>query len=441
MKISRQAKKPNGGTTRIDRLAGIAGELTDAEQRENVPRRQRRSSPVGNKRKTASPVPAPREAAETSPTEDDALNIGTRAGRRARKTARKSTTPVQLAAAAAENIAAKKDQLNIAKGPRGCPRKVPQPVDNQDATAVQAATHLAPLAVAAQPAPAPAAAQPVQAPPARIAHPAEFEDTDDDLIFVNAAPPAQVQQPPPQPQHRPQFLALPPLLGMGPPFAARPPARAPARNQAVPPAAQAPLRERAAPLQPPQPARAPPPRVVHHTDIMADSDCEHDSANSTVSPVARCRGRASNLSSPGSIEEWPTGSPAAAAAVPMEVGGAQMEAPPQPVEVPRGRRVAHTDMLRFGPALPLAPRIPKALTETRTAANRARDSTEDDNTPHDSAAEENVSAEAAQGEQAAAAQNDNPDAAGAGPALHNRAAPTPAGSSDTAADLDLEADL
>ncbi|KAK9917513.1 hypothetical protein WJX75_005204 [Coccomyxa subellipsoidea] len=256
MKSSRQAKKPNGGTTRIDRLAGIAGELTDAEQRENVPRRQRRSSPVGNKRKSASPVPAPREAAETSPTEDDAPNI--------------------------------------------------------------------------------------------------------------------------------------------------------ARNRAVPPAAQALLRERAAPpLQPPQPARALPPRVVHHTDIMADSDC----------------------------------SPAAAAAVPVDIGGAQMEAPPQPVEVPRGRRVAHTNMLRFGPALPLAPRIPKALTETRTAANRARDSTEDDNTPPDSAAEENVPAEAAQGEQAAAAQNGNPDAAGAGPAVHNRAAPTPAGSSDTAADLDLEADL
>ena len=398
----------------MDRLAGVAGDRNDAGGQANVRRRQRRASPVAQKRKEDSPERAPRtraqaggraEAADVPRPEDHAPSDGPQAGKRVRRTARKATQAAQEAAAAATgNSAAEEEQPNIAKRPRRRPRKALQPADSQDATAAPAA---------AQPAPVPAAAaQPVQASAARIAHPAEFEDND--VVFVNAIP-APVLPPPPR---RPQLALLP---GMGPPFPPRPPLRARRRARAV------------LPLQPPHPAPALSPRVAH-TDLGLDSDneMEHGSAMSTAGPVSGRRTPPLALplgqaSSPASMQNWPTGPPAGAAAVPVEVG-----APQDPSRTAEARPVLE-ELRPFGPSLPLAPRIPGALTEARTAAMRARDSAEDDNFPHNSGVVEDAPAEAAQGEQAAAAQPGNLDAAKEGPAVHTRVAQTPAGSSATAA--------
>ncbi|BDA48888.1 hypothetical protein COCOBI_12-5710 [Coccomyxa sp. Obi] len=490
------ARDPDMGTSRMDRLAGLAGELTEAEaQRENDNERQEGTSSAARKRKNLSPVRAMRfngtasGEAEAGPA---AAGGGRRAAPRARKTARKSGgTSSAAAAPAAEGIPvqeqggasqpkprrgrppgsgaqalnggvakpkkAPKDP-NAPKRPRGRPRKYPLPPGFPGTLSAHAATAARPAAaLPPHPREVTRAAQAASAavPVARIAHPTDLVLEVAANLALPPAPALPVQQEqcaaaahvqpvpalPPQPDRQQGLLKAPAghvgLPGLGGALAPRPPAgvlnRPPlprARGVTDPPP------------QPPQPLPALPWRVAQQLSEGPQDDRPEDSANSTVGPVhggvpALPAGHASPVNS---IEEWPA-SRAGAAARPGSLWG---------------RRIAHTEMLRFGPSLPLAPRVPKSPTERRAAATRARGSTDEegDSGPGSDAEAEPTAAPAVRGrgpDQAAApapaGQNGGNQATelceggkladAAGPSGQ----PTPGGSSGTAARLAQEPNM
>lgn len=491
------------GTSRMDRLAGLAGEITEAEaQREGGNERQERTSSAARKRKNLSPVRAMRfNGTASGETEAGTAAAGgeegqatqakgsRRAATRARKTARKSGGTLPPAAApAAEGVQeqegpslpklrrgrppgsgakaldggipkpkkAPKDP-NAPKRPRGRPRKYPLPPGFPGTLSAHAATVARPAAaLPPHPREVTRAAQAASAAAvvARIAHPTDLAL---ELAANLALPPAPavsvrqeqrvvaarvppVQAAPPQPDRQQGLLEAPPghvaPPGLGGALVPRPLAGA-LNRPPLPRGGTGP------PTQPPQPPPALPRRVTQQPSEAPEDDRPEDSANSTVGPAqgdvpALPAGHASPLNS---IEEWPAPrTSAGAAARPGSLWGR-----------PGARRIAHTEMLRFGPSLPLAPRVPQNPTERRAATTRGRGSTdeEDDSRPGSDAEAGPAAVPAVCGrppDQAAApGQNAGNQATDEGGQQPNGAAPTgqpnPGGSSNTAARLAQEPNM
>ncbi len=499
------ARDPELGTSRMDRLAGLAGEITEAEaQRENGIEGQERTSSPARKRKKLSPVRAMRfsgkalaEAEATSAAvggeggEAAQGGEGRRPASRARKTIRNSSSALPAAVApAAEGVQeqegpsppkprrgrppgsgaqasndgipklkkAPKDP-NAPKRPRGRPRKYPLPPGFPNTLSAHAATAARPAAaLPPHPREVTRAAQAASAAAvvARIAHPTDLAlELAANLVPPPApAVPAQLEQSALEARVQPgQANAAQPdgqlgLLGAHPGHIVCPAlggALAPRPLGAAlnrPPLPHA-MGESGPPPQPPQPLPALPRRVAQQLSELPQDDRLEDSANSTVGPVhadvpALPAGHASPVNS---IEEWPAPRlGAGAAARPGSLWGR-----------PGARRIAHTEMLRFGPSLPLAPRIPQNPTERRAAATRARCSTdEEDASRSHSDAEAGPTAApavhvASRPDQAAAvACNQAKEPCEDGERLNATAPtgqPTPGGSSDTAARLAQEPNM
>ncbi|CAL8463251.1 g2785 [Coccomyxa elongata] len=426
------ARDPNIGTSRIDRLAGLAGEITEAEaQRDNGNERQERNSSGARKRKNLSPMRTQRfigtasgqaeagtAAAGGEGGKATQAKPSRRAAPRARKTARKSGSalpaadvPVAEGAQEREGLSLPKPRRgrppgsgaqalnggipkpkkapkdpNAPKRPRGRPRKYPLPPGFPNIFPAHAAAAARPAAaLPPHPREVTRAAQAASAVAvvARIAHPTDLalELAANLALPSTPAVPVQeeqhaaptrvqpVQASPPQLDRQQGLLGAPPghvlLPALGDASAPRPPAGALDR----PPLPRT-RGEMGPPPQPPQPLPALPRRVSQQQSEAPQDDRPEDSANSTVGPVHEAEPAlpAGHASPVNSIEEWPaprTG--AGAAARPGSLWGR-----------PGARRIAHTEMLRFGPSLPLAPRVPKSPTERRAAATRARGSTDEE---------------------------------------------------------------
>ncbi len=425
------ARDPNIGTSRIDRLAGLAGEITEAEaQRDNGNEGQERTSSGARKRKNLSPVRAEHFSGAASGEAEAGMaaaggeggqatqaKSSRRAAFRARKTAKKSGGALPAAAVPAAEGAQEQEgpsppkprrgrppgsgaqalnggrtkpkkapkDPNAPKRPRGRPRKYPLPPGFPNTFPAHAAAAARPAADlpphprevtrAAQ------AASPV-ALIARIAHPTDLALELAANLALPSAPavPAQHEQRALPAREQP-VQASPPHLDCQQGLLRAPlghvPLPAPGDASARPLAGvldRPPLPrtrgEMGPPPQPPQPLPDLPRHVAQQQSEAPQDDRPEDSANSTVGPVheavpALPAGHASPVNS---IEEWPaprTGT--GAAARPGSLWGR-----------PGARRIAHTEMLRFGPSLPLAPRVPKSPTERRAAATRARGSTDEE---------------------------------------------------------------
>ncbi|EIE18135.1 hypothetical protein COCSUDRAFT_60509 [Coccomyxa subellipsoidea C-169] len=416
------------GTTMMDKLAGLAGELTEAdEQQHNAPRRGHR--PVADKRKAAYPnglagAGGSADAAEGSESSEDAPRPPKRTCRTARKTVR--PRPSESANPSAGNMRTAKNEAM---------RPASRPVQPQEPPAAPAAQ----LAAAAAP---PAQPQPVEAPPvALIAHPAEFAAP---APPVAAAPPARVIPPPPRPGMQPH--EIPPIVEAPPPPPRPEPRFRPERRELLRP-------QRCVwSLGPREPAVTVPPRVSPSADSPGDSD--NDSANSTVAPLhcpaavpAQPRGYAATLAAimDWSAPAWPATRAAARGPAPGAASAGAGEAR-APAPAPVGRRNRHTEMLRCGPTLPLAPRIPKRRIEVAAPRALQHDSSDEssDNEaalPAGPTASEKGKAPAMEEEYEDYANEAGPSAlpeeAAQGeqeaPVFHHRMAPTPGGSSSTAA--------
>ncbi len=424
------------GTTMMDKLAGLAGELTEAdEQQHNAPRRGHR--PVADKRKAASPNGLAGAGGSADTAEgSESSEYAPRPPKRTCRTARKSVRP-RTSESANPNAGSMRTAKNKAMRPAG--RTVQEPP----------AAPAAQLAAAAAP---PAQPQPVEAPPvALIAHPAEFAAP---APPVAAAPPARVIPPPPRPGMQPH--EIPPIVEAPPP-PLRPELRLrfrPERRELLRP-------QRCVwSLGPREPAVTVPPRVSPLADSPGDSD--NDSANSTVAPLhcpaaapAQPRGYAATLAA---IMDWSAPArPATRAAARGPAPGAASAGAGEaraPAPAPVGRRNSHTEMLRCGPTLPLAPRIPKRRTEVAAPRALQHDSSDEssDNEadlPAGPTASEKGKAPAVQEEYEDYADEAGPSAlpkeAAQGeqeaPLFHHRTAPTPGGSSNTAAPEADESDM